>query len=299
MKANNISSGFNQKQLAIVIGVVVVVGLIAGFIGSGINNSLTANVISDSQYGAGKMNAGAVVLEDKSTNTAWQITHRGSAAGYEAGDLAVYYKGWEGNWSEKLLLDKEGNIITSGNVLKPVPFNSYQLLKEGDLFVTKGFYSQTWKVVKIDVHNSRINFQDITNGGLNVISLNGSARGSNGDLILEDGSSALVTLVDTTSGSEKITVGKITAVSNSISGASSSVYIKSCTFSSSNMTNVTMTTWKSCICPSGKAIGWYGYNCEYLGGSWGCSSTATYGTSGVQFKYDGRGIAYVGVYCLG
>ncbi|MFA5992546.1 MAG: hypothetical protein WC796_02460 [Candidatus Pacearchaeota archaeon] len=111
-----VKSLVNSKQLAILIGVVVVVGLIAGFIGVGIglgvsNNSMTANVIKDSQAGAGKMNAGAVTLEDTSTKTAWQITHRGGAAGEEAGDLAVYYKDSAGNWDNKLLLDKSGSLL--------------------------------------------------------------------------------------------------------------------------------------------------------------------------------------------
>lgn len=113
----NISNGFNKKQLGILVGVVVVVGLIAGIIGSGIGNSITANVISDSQYGAGKYNAGALLLGDKSTNTAWQVTHRGDAAGSEeAGDLAVYYKDATGKWVENLLLDKNGYLTVRDSV---------------------------------------------------------------------------------------------------------------------------------------------------------------------------------------
>ncbi|MFA5992392.1 MAG: hypothetical protein WC796_01655 [Candidatus Pacearchaeota archaeon] len=127
-------NNFRGKQLAILIGVVVVVGLIAGFIGSGVGN-LTANVIKDSQAGAGKANAGAVLLEDTSTKTAWQITHRGSAAGNEAGDLAVYYKDAQGNWSNKMTLDKNGEMTVNGGIVATYHRGAKLILQDGSYVV--------------------------------------------------------------------------------------------------------------------------------------------------------------------
>mgnify|MGYP005864390649 CR=1 FL=1 len=75
------------------------------------------------------------------------------------------------------------------------------------------------------------------------------------------------------------------------------ITIKKCIFPEKNR-NSTGTNWELCRCNSGKVTGWTGYNCEVMNGVWGCSSTAPYGNTGIQFKHDGEADAYVWIYCL-
>ena len=55
--------------------------------------------------------------------------------------------------------------------------------------------------------------------------------------------------------------------------------------------------WRDCSCPEGlKVVGQAGYNCQYLGGSWGCSATHGYPDK-VSFLVDERATAHTQVYC--
>ncbi|HRZ85755.1 MAG TPA: hypothetical protein P5277_03155 [Candidatus Paceibacterota bacterium] len=89
--------------------------------------------------------------------------------------------------------------------------------------------------------------------------------------------------------------GNVTIQGNmNVSGDASSVYLKSCTFAPRSTE-----AWIICKCPDNRKIsGWMGYNCEYNGGSWGCTSTKPRSPSEMMFKHDGNSRAYVWLYCI-
>jgi hypothetical protein len=195
VKNNVVSNGFNQKQLAILIGVVVVVGLIAGFIGAGINNSIMTgnafldkgqinssiypdNVLLKNNFWIGWKTASGIPLSmiNLDKNNILRIGHQSSD-----GPKAVSI--WTTGHPNALIVDNSGNVTVNKTIYAydVIIKNENSSLNKGLMLFGQGRFGQGWygnaseaKINKFIVNLTNIhgscpaNIADFTINGIHI-----------------------------------------------------------------------------------------------------------------------------------